>query len=180
MGEGLARGAREAALAVLAGSGAGRLDTPDFRIIGGPRHPKARGLYEHWLASKPDGGLPRRSAFDFEDVGRLGLFGLFFVIEPVDGGADWKYRLIGSRITWLFGNEVTNVPFRQHMAPAEAEACIALSNQVARSGEPLFLMARFVSGDHSGRLETMSLPIQSPDGKGVWLVGCSLSDVLER
>jgi hypothetical protein len=152
-----------------------RFDMPEFQRIDAPVHPKAVALHSHWLACRPNGGLPSRGSFGFEVVHGLGLMGAFFVIEPTEIDDDWRYRLLGSGIVWLFGNDVTGLPFRRHMAREEAEACIALSNEVAESGTPAFLFARFVSGGHSGTLETMSLPVTAPDGNGVWLVGCSLS-----
>jgi len=150
-------------------------DSPAFQEIPEPRHPKTQALYRHWLDHKPVEGLPSRGAFGFEAMHALGLMGHLFVIEPIEGGWDWRYRLLGSEIVWMFGNDVTNVPFREHMEPREAETCITLSNRVAQSGKPMFLFARFVSGDHSGTLETMSLPVRSPDGGSVWLIGCSVS-----
>lgn len=152
-----------------------RFDMPEFKPIDAPIHPKAVALHSHWLASRPAGDLPPRSAFGFEVVHDLGLMGAFFVIERTEARDDWRYRLLGSDIVWLFGNDVTNVPFRKHMVAEEAEACIALSNRVAESGTPAFLLARFVSGGHFGSLETMSLPVMGPSGDDVWLVGCSLS-----
>lgn len=152
-----------------------RFDIPEFKQIDAPVHPKAIALHNHWRASKPAGGLPPRSAFGFEIIHDLGLMGAFFVIEKTEARDDWRYRLLGSDIVWLFGNDVTNIPFREHMVAEEAEACIALSNRVAESGAPLFLFARFVSGGHFGTVETMSLPVMGPSGDDVWLVGCSLS-----
>lgn len=141
--------------------------------IAAPVHAGAIALHRLWLDLKPADGLPARDLFSFERLGSLGILGNCFVIEPVDGGRDWRYRLLGSRITWLFGQDVTNVPFSQHFDPEEAELCIRLSNRVAQSGRPLFLTGRFRTGDFSGSLETMSLPVLARDGHAVWLMGAS-------
>ena len=141
--------------------------------IPAPRHDGAVALYRLWQELAPAGGLPARDAFTFERLGRLGILGNFFVIEPLDGGRDWHYRLLGSHITWLFGADVTNVPFTRHFDATEAELCIRLSNRVAQSRQPVFLIGSFRTGDFSGQLETMSLPVLGRDGSAVWLVGAS-------
>lgn len=141
--------------------------------IPAPRNPGAVALYQLWLSLKPEGGLPAREAFGFETLAGLGIVGNCFVIEPIEGGRDWRYRLLGSQITWLFGGDATNIPFSQHFSPEEAEICIRLSNQVAQSRQPIFLVGRFSPGDFSGDLETMSLPVLGRDGETVWLIGAS-------
>src|SRR5690606_19861324 len=96
------------------------------------------------------------------------------VIEPLAGGRDWRYRLVGADIVWMFGRDVTGIPFSQHFTPAEAAKCIAFSGQVARSRQPVFLRARFASRGHSVvLLETMSLPVWSRGRSDIWLIGAS-------
>lgn len=148
---------------------------PLFTEVPEPICPGARALYDLWRALKPADDLPSRSDFTLERVQQAGVLGHFFVIEPIDDGRDWKYRLMGVRIVWLFGRDVTNIPFTRHMFPDEAERSIALSNDVARTRQPLFLVARFVSGQHYGDLETLSLPVWSPDRSAVWLIGASFA-----
>lgn len=150
-----------------------KLIDPMFQEIPAPDGPKARGLYQLWRDLCPPGDLPSRNAFTFERIWEIGSMGYFFVIEPMDGGRDWRYRLVGARITWLFGEDTTNVPFSVHYFREEAEQCIALSNMVAETRTPVFLKARFVSGNFSGELETMSLPVYSPDASEIWLIGAS-------
>src|SRR3546814_4665231 len=79
-----------------------------------PQHAGAVALYRLWQDLTPAGGLPARDGFTFERLGALGILGNFFVVEPLDGGRDWRYRLLGTHITWLFGADVTNVPFTRH------------------------------------------------------------------
>jgi len=142
--------------------------------IGGPRHPGAVALYRLWLDVKPAGdALPQRDDITFERLTELGIVSNCFVIEPLEDGRDWRYRLLGTAITWLFGGDATNIPFSQHFTPEEAELCIRLSNRVAQSRQPVFLFGRFQPGDFSGTLETMSLPVLGRDGKTVWLIGAS-------
>ncbi len=141
--------------------------------IDAPRHPGAVALYRLWQEMTPADGLPNRSDFSFERLAELGIVSNCFVIEPLEDGRDWRYRLLGTAITWLFGGDATNIPFSQHFRPEEAELCIRLSNRVAQSRKPIFLFGRFQPGDFSGTLETMSLPVFGRDGNTVWLIGAS-------
>ncbi|HLW28080.1 MAG TPA: PAS domain-containing protein [Kiloniellales bacterium] len=150
-----------------------RLTRPQFVELEAPRSEGAVALYRLWQEVKPPDGLPPRSAFSFERIGKLGLLGQFFVIEPVNGGEDWQYRLVGSQLRWLFGRDATGRPFRQHYDELNAVERINLSNQVARSGKPIFLWARFLYRGRPGEYETMSLPVLSMDRQAVWLVGAS-------
>jgi hypothetical protein len=153
-----------------------RLDPGDGDLlveIDGPRNPGAVALYQLWQSLKPENGLPLRDEFSFERLQDIGIVANCFVIESLDGGRDWRYRLLGTAITWLFGGDATNIPFSRHFEPAEAELCIRLSNQVAQSRQPVFLFGRFQPGDFSGTLETMSLPVLARDGETVWLIGAS-------
>lgn len=156
-------------------SGAALLD-PLLQPIQAPAVPGTQALFQLWREAQAGGaeGIPDRDAFSIEALKRIGILGHEFVIEPIEGGRDWRYRLVGADIVWMFGHDPTGIPFTQHFVPFEAEKCIAFSNQVARSRQPVFLRARFVSEGHSASLlETMSLPVWSRGRKEVWLIGAS-------
>jgi len=150
---------------------------PQFIEIPAPQGERTEALVALWRDLKPADDLPNRDDFTFERIHRLGLLGHFFVIEPLEDGRDWRYRLLGTQITWLFGRDVTNVPFSAHFDAEEAEQCIALSNRVSASRAPLYLMARFVTGDYAGQLETLSLPVWNPRRDAIWLIGASLPTI---
>lgn len=150
--------------------------------IPAPTVPGAQALYRFWQERRPEGAsalnpcaaLPQRDDFTFDALKQIGVLGHEFVIEPIEGGRDWRYRLVGTSIVWMFGRDPTNVPFTQHFIPEEAAQCIAFSNRVAQSCQPVFLRARFASKGHSATLlETMSLPVLGRGGGEVWLIGAS-------
>src|SRR3546814_14969659 len=64
-----------------------------------PQHAGAVALYRLWQDLTPAGGLPARDGFTFERLGAPGILGNFFVVEPLDGGRDWRYRLLGTPLT---------------------------------------------------------------------------------
>lgn len=144
-----------------------------FQQLDAPQHACAVALHALWQRLCLPDGIPCRTDFSFETVGDAGLLGHIFVIEPTGDGRDWRYRLLGSEITWMFGRDVTGIPFREHFAPGEAEVCIALSNHVAETRIPVFLRGSIRSGSYSGVFETMSLPVWSRRRDAVWLIGGS-------
>lgn len=144
-----------------------------YHPLEAPEHPKARSMFELWQACRRGDDLPMRDDFDFEELGARGLLGHVFVLEPLDGGRDWHYRLLGSEILWLFGRDLTNVPFREAYVDSEAEHRIALSNKAAQERQPIFLKGRYRSSLRSGTVETMSLPVWNRDGDDIWLIGAS-------
>lgn len=146
---------------------------PNFVEIAAPACEGARRLHDFWQRQAAAGDLPNRDDFSFETLRQLDVLGRAFVVEPLEDGRDWRYRLLGSEITWLFGRDVTNIPFSAHFEPAEARQCIAYSNQVARERRPVFLVASFVSGGFKGQLETLSLPVWNRGRDAIWLVGAS-------
>ncbi|MBX3452964.1 PAS domain-containing protein [Ferrovibrio sp.] len=159
-----------------------RLETSElFREIPAPVDPRCQAMAALWVELCPADSLPARSDFTFERLQAIGVLGNTFVIEPIGAhavyGIDWRYRLMGTNIAWMFGSDPTGLPFSEHFLPDEARVCIDFSNQVAASRKPVFLMGKLRSGDYSGTLETMSLPVLAPDGEAVWLLGVSFAAI---
>lgn len=142
-----------------------------FEPIDAPVSRDAQQLYDYWrgLADPPD--LPARDSIRLEALAELGCADRVFILQPIDGGADWHYRLLGTQIAMLYEHDITKVPFREFMRPDEAERAIELSNHVLATREPLFLQARYVAGEKRPPIETMSLPITGRDGAEIWLFG---------
>lgn len=144
---------------------------PYFETLPGPQSGQAKALYAYWQGLRSGDDLPWRKHILMEDLSQLNCLDSIFILEPTQDGQDWRYRLLGTRIVAMYGGEVTNVPLREHMTQQEADVAIALSNKVRDTRNPLFLSARFVSGEHSVPIETMSLPILGHDAQDIWLFG---------
>ena len=73
---------------------------------------RLRFLLEFWRSAPRDGDLPSIDSLD--PLALKPALGLLMILEPVDGGADFRYRLYGSEIAAragldLTGKLVTNV-----------------------------------------------------------------------
>lgn len=71
---------------------------PNRHEIGGQStHPKVQGFADLWASKRGPLRLPRRDDFPFEELSSW--FGHVIITEVVDGGLDFRYRLIGTAIT---------------------------------------------------------------------------------
>jgi hypothetical protein len=146
---------------------------PYFQESLAPQHPLAKRLYALWQAAERCDGLPTRDFFSFELLAENGLLGQVFLLEPIAGGLDWRYRLLGTKLVWMFGHDVTHMPFSTFLRPAEASQAIAMSNRAAEDRAALFLRGRYSYNGELGDVESMSLPVLSRCGGEVWLLGAS-------
>jgi hypothetical protein len=62
-------------------------------------------LLEHWRGLARDGDLP--SAETIDPTALVFILGWLMIIDPLAGGADFKYRLYGSSIAELTGRDLT-------------------------------------------------------------------------
>jgi hypothetical protein len=72
------------------------------------RDPRLVALLAHWhalCAQSSGGGLPLAGAIDPLKLGFI--LGWLMIMEPIDGGADFKYRLYGSEIAGTTRRDLT-------------------------------------------------------------------------
>ena len=127
---------------------------------------------DYYQSKKPGPELlPNRQDLDFVEL--RPFLPYLYIAEPISGGLDWKYRLLGTRLVFRFGRDSTGIPFSEHFEEdGIAEDAISISNEVAQGQKPRFFSAQFTITETSQTaLETMSLPILAPDGAAIWLFG---------
>lgn len=73
------------------------MDRPKHDIVPTSGHPRVRGFHALWEAKRAGRPLPRRSDFQIEELSPW--FGHVIVMDVIDGGEDFRYRLIGTAIT---------------------------------------------------------------------------------
>jgi hypothetical protein len=126
-------------------------------------------LLAYWRSKCPPGGLPRREDIVPEEIPRL--LPNLLIAEPVDGGEDWVYRLIGTAIVERHGKDFTGMRVSESFPPDVADAYIADYQHGAASREPWAVHGNFVfPGIEHIRFEALGLPILGRDGVSVWLL----------
>ncbi|MEX0838966.1 MAG: PAS domain-containing protein [Parvibaculum sp.] len=128
-----------------------------------PEHPKCRILLDYWRARRQPDGLTLRRDFNPLDMPKL--MGGMFVVEPVDDGADMRYRLIGVANEQRLGMPFTGRLFSACYAPQMAAIQIALHNRVMNERKPAVLRGRFLGVDlEYAYFEAVYLPVRAETG----------------
>ena len=125
--------------------------------------PANRFLLEYWLSERgADGSLPPVSAVD--PVRLAPVLGRLLVVEPVDGGADFRYRLYGS-VTAAFVNlEMTGKLLSNHpVGPEMVCFGIALYRALMDRPEPVLTVFTPVIANYA-RWERLVVPFIGKDG----------------
>ena len=134
-----------------------------------PVHPHCQSLLVYWRARLQEDGLMLRS--DFNPLDLPTAMGGMFVVEPVNGGADMRYRLVGSENESRLGRKFTGELFTKSYSPEMAAEQIAFHNRIIESKRPACLQGRFIGVDlEHVHYEAIYLPVRTADG-GMQVIG---------
>lgn len=103
-------------------------------------HPKIRALYAYWLSKLLGRPMPSRTDLDPVEIPTL-LPHVFLVDVPGDGGP-LVYRLSGTAVVALMGQDVTGQNVGDGTLPQFRAEVVARYGGVAREGRPFFHQAR--------------------------------------
>lgn len=128
-------------------------------------------LLDHWRALRGEAPAPPMAALDPVDL-RPAL-GYVLLVDPVDRGADFRYRLYGSLIATVSGADMTGKLVSQHHASAHVvDFSFAGYLAVYRRPEPLYTLRHPARAVHTRSWERLVLPLLDERGKvGRFLVG---------
>jgi hypothetical protein len=114
-----------------------------------------------WWSAKPPDGLPPRSAFPADEWGDL--FGMISVVEPVDGGRDFRYRIHAGTVATIAGLDLTG-KFLSDLPYADyREELIRLSAEVMENGEPGFRRMKIMWMGSEYDYVRVALPVIADD-----------------
>lgn len=139
------------------------------REVETPSHPHSQQMLAYWEERRQPDGLMPRAAFDPLDMPRL--MGGMFVVEPVNGSTDMRYRLVGAENERRLGRKFTGELFTDCYLPDMAADQIALLNRVMNKRKPAFLQGCFLGLDvEHVHYEAIYLPAVDKDG-GLQVIG---------
>jgi hypothetical protein len=84
-----------------------------------PEHPHVIALHEYWLAKRGERRFPDRADMSPSDFPRL--LPNIAVVEVIDGGADFRFRLYGSELAAMTGRDRTGEYFSKLEAAPKAK-----------------------------------------------------------
>lgn len=144
----------------------------DYRVVeaDAPIHPKNRLILDYWHEKMSGDGVVYRGDVNPFDLRRI--LGGIFIVEPVDGGKDLMYRLVGSENERRLGMKYTGKRFTECYGPRMAAEQIAFHARVFASGKPAFLRGRLVGLDlEHVDFEACYLPMRTETGGSQMLGG---------
>ncbi len=130
---------------------------------------RLRALFDYWREKRGDGAMPARADLDpLEIPTLLPIIGL---VDVLDGGARFRYRLIGTEIVDVDGYDPTG-RFLDEVLPDSgyADYLIGLFREVTRERRPLYGESDFRGpGRIERRLRHLLMPL-SCDGRAVDMI----------
>lgn len=138
-----------------------------FTPIESPTHEQARELLAYWQACMAKGGFVMGRDIPSRQIAHLMKH--LIVREPVEGGRDFRYRLVGTVLMERLGRDVTGLLISDVYAPASAQSFIAALRRTIETGQPVIQRAE-VHGmvDTVRSAEGVLLPMKAPDGVTNW------------
>lgn len=125
-------------------------------------------MLEHW-ESWTGPGLPLRAHFPPESFGKL--MGRISLLDPVDGGADFIYRIYAIIATNKGGVDLTGTRLSDIPYPDYAAALIRQSRQSLSSSQPTMHENRFIWRNQTYGICRVGLPIRDKaDGDDMLMV----------
>jgi len=142
------------------------------------RSPQIRFVLEHWRALSQGAAAPPVVALD--PGGLRPALGYLMLVEPLDGGADFRYRLYGSLIATVSGRDMTGKLVSQYPAGTHVvDFSLAGYRAVYRRKEPLYTFRRPARAEFTRAWERLVLPFLAAGGEvGRFLVANVPSDDL--
>ena len=144
----------------------------DYEVeeLAAPVHPKNLALVRYWSSKADAAGIVHRRDIDPVDLKKI--IGGLFIVEPVDGGADLLYRLVGYQNENRLGMKCMGRRFSSCYAPGMAAHQIAFHIRVAASGKPAFLSGRLLGLDlEYVNFEASYFPVRVEGGEGWQMMG---------
>lgn len=126
------------------------------------------GLYNYWDARRGVWSMPRRA--DIDPVEMRDWLSRIVLVDVVDGGAQFRYRVVGTALAELRGSDPTGLTVEVAWPAADAEIVLAAYRQVAAEKAPVFChSAQRLGTDRHAGVSAVLLPL-SNDGEQVGVI----------
>jgi hypothetical protein len=120
--------------------------------------------------------MPRRHDFRPQDVSWI--LGFLYVVEVIDGGADYRFRLGGVWLKEVYGAELECLRVSEFKEGDFKKTLRANYDAVIQSRKPIYARGLLLwSGGHSIKVERLMVPFVDDDGLPRMILGAVMSDV---
>jgi len=145
-------------------------------VVWNPEHKQLQSkvlwfLLDHWNGLRGAAAAPPMAALDPVDLRQA--LGYVLLIDPLDDGADFRYRLYGSLIATVSGADLTGKRVSEHHASGHVvDFSLAGYRAAYLRAEPLYTLRHPARAVHTRSWERLVLPLLAKDGRvGRFLVG---------
>ncbi|TNE61818.1 MAG: hypothetical protein EP335_14075 [Alphaproteobacteria bacterium] len=130
-------------------------------------------LYDMWMALP--GELPSASHVTPTWLGAE-LLPYMYILDIVDGGQDFRWRLFGTAHAARYGSEATGMLMSEAARRDKSAAgSLHFARQTCAEKRPTFFLTEFLQGEFAVKSNaTVVLPLAGPDGDMSRLFGCSV------
>ncbi len=139
---------------------------------------KLRDIYRYWRGKCREGAFPSRADIDPTEI--PALLPHVILVDVVDDGRDFRYRLLGTHIVASVGFEFTGQLVSEFMRDHEEEMRAQDYHRLVESREPRHVISHMIAfgGDYM-RYERVLCPLSS-NGEAIDMIFGGLFFQLER
>lgn len=128
-------------------------------------HPGLAKLLQHWQSICGDRPMPRREDFDPVQIPRL--LADICLVEVIDGGKDYFYRVAGSHFEEMSGYKLQSMLFSEIPHTAASDSMRATCNACLKAERPVVIKSQLQEPDRDYlSITALILPL-SEDGKAI-------------
>ncbi len=139
---------------------------------------KLRDIYRYWRGKCREGAFPSRADIDPTEI--PALLPHVFLIDVVEDGRDFRYRLVGTHIIESVGFEFTGQLVSEFMRDREEALRAHDYHRLVESREPRHVIGNMVAfGRDNMRCERVLCPLSS-DGEAIDMIFGGLLFQLDR
>lgn len=121
-------------------------------------------LLDYWHARRGSARTPPVAAIDPTEM-RPAL-GYLMIVEPIEDGQDFRYRLYGSLLATVSGTDLTGRRVSEHWASDYVvDFSLASYRAVYQRGEPLYTRRHPARAEYTRSWERLILPFADADGR---------------
>lgn len=129
-------------------------------------------FHDHWKNLCNGAAVAERSAFDIVKAPRV-LLGHLILLDVLDGGQDFRYRVVGTKIAEEIGRDFTGETVLQYHTRHESREVIDGYANIVKTGQPdLYYGSLYDLGRDYVTYERLAVPLAGPGGDIDFILAC--------
>ncbi|WP_022729336.1 PAS domain-containing protein [Fodinicurvata sediminis] len=133
---------------------------------------RLRDFHAHWKNLCNGAAVAERSAFDIVEA-PLDLVGHLILLDVLEGGQDFGYRLVGTKVAEEIGRDFTGETVLQYHARHESREVIDGYAEIVKTGQPhLYQGNLYDLGRDYVTYERLAVPLTDSDGRIAFILAC--------